>query len=169
MAASTSLTVNGYNIGTDISVTISDQYGDVFNASALGHLRSIEATFDMESQKIQPITRGGRPLYQSIPSGITGNMHFTRFNGALTSIFTELYAAFYSAGLLPKWTVTCQVPNRDGTTDDYIFTGTVFGRPQFGNFSDIREVDQTFEFNAETIESTSSLQGIVPALAAAII
>jgi len=167
--ATTSLTVNGYNIGTDVSVTISDQYGDTFNAGSLGHLRSIEATWDMENQKIQPITRGGKPLYLSIPSGMTGNMHFTRFNGALSSIFVELYQAFYSAGLLPKWTISCQVLNRDGTTDQYIFTGVVFGRPQWGNFADIREVDQTFEFNAENVISTSTLQGIVPALAAAII
>lgn len=165
----TSLTINGFSIGTDLSATLSDEYGDVFPAGDLGHLRSIDLNFDMETLKIQPITRGGRPLYLSIPSGLTGNMRFTRFNGSITSIFTNLYNAFYTAGLLPKWTLSMKVANRDGTTDSYLVTGMVLARPSFGTFEDIREVDQALEFMGETVLSTSNLASIVPALTAAVL
>src|SRR5690348_5903971 len=101
-----SLTVNGFSVGTEISLTISDQFGDVFNAGDLGHFRGIDCRFDIENLKIQPISRGGKPLYLAVPSGLSGTIRFTRFNGALTSIFSNLYQAYYTAGLLPKWTLT---------------------------------------------------------------
>jgi hypothetical protein len=163
---SSSLTVNGFNIGTNITVTISDQFGDVFNAGDLGHLQEIGANFDMEMLKISPITRGGKPMYLAIPSGLSGTMRFTRFNGALTSMFTQLYQLYYNNGILPKFTITVSVINPDSTTDQYIFTGVVFSRPGFGDFQNIREVDQGFSWNAENCVSTSNLSSIVPALAA---
>lgn len=163
-----SLTVNGYNVGVDISLTISNQFGDVFNAGDLGHFRGIDCKFDTENLKIQPISRGGKPLYLMIPSGLSGTLKFTRFNGSLTNVFSSLYQAFYTAGILPKWTYSAAVVNRDGTTDKYIWTGAVFANPDFGSFQDVREVDQGMSFNAENLLTTSNLASIVPSLVAAI-
>ncbi len=164
----TALALNGFNIGSDLSVVISNDAGDVFPATDLGLLEMVEATVDTEILKVTAITRGGKPLYQSIPNGVSGSMRFTRANGSLFSIFVILQQAFYTAGILPQWTITCTVLNRDGTTDEYMFEGVVFGKPQFGSFDEIKEVKQTFDFNAQQITSTTALPSAAGKLAAAI-
>ena len=160
-----SLTVNNsFNIGTDISLTISDPYGDVFPASSLGNLTTINMNFDLEMLKVVPITNGGYPIYLSIPNGLSGTMEFVRFNGGLTSLFTSLYQAFYNEGLLPQFTMTIVVLNRSGTTDEYVIPNMVFHRPDFGEFNRISEVNQRLEFSAPTIQSTTGAAGLLAAL-----
>jgi len=155
-------TVNdSFNIGTDISFVISDSYGDTFTADDLGDLLSINATFDLHMLKITPITNGGRPLYQAIPNGITGDMEFVRTNGNITSIFTVLYKAFYNEGLLPHFTLSVSVLNKGGQVDEYIFPDMVFHNPDFGLFSGIDEVRQKISFSCPTIESTTNIASIL--------
>lgn len=160
-----SLTVNSaYNIGTDLSATISDPYGDVFPVGTLGNLMTMNINFDMEMLKVVPISNGGVPIYLSVPNGLSGTMEFVRFNGAMTSMFTSLYQAFYNEGLLPQFTMTIVVLNRSGTTDEYVIPNMVFHRPDFGEFSRITEVNQRLEFSAPTIQSTTGAAGLLAAL-----
>ena len=157
---------NGFNIGTDVSGSLSDGYGDSFSLSDLGNLMSINVSFDMQEIKIVPITTGGQPLYLSIPSGITGTMEFTRANGALTSLFTGLYSAFYTSGLLPHFSLSLSVLNRGGNVDEYLMPQLVLQRPDFGAFDRIEQVAQRLEFSGPTIISVGSTPSIVSALSA---
>ena len=153
--------VNGLNIGTDISVTISDNYGDVFTDADIGNMMSFNVSMDMHMLKVTPITNGGKPIYRSIPNGLSGTMEYVRVNGNITSIFTVLYAAFYNAGLLPTFTITVTVINRNGTTDEYIFPEVVFHTPDFGRFDGISEVRQKIDFSGPEILSTTNLASIL--------
>lgn len=156
-------TINdSFNIGTDLSFVLSDSYGDTFTAADLGLLTTLNANFDLHLLKITPITNGGIPLYQAIPNGISGDMEFVRQNGNITSIFTVLYQAFYNEGLLPHFTLTINVLNKSGQTDEYIFPDLVFHTPDFGQFSGIEEVRQKLGFSCPTIESTTNLASIIP-------
>lgn len=152
---------NSFNIGTDFSATISDDYGDTFPISDLGDLTDVDLTFDMHQLKVTPITNGGIPIYQSIPNGLSGNMTFVRVNGNITSMFTALYQAFYGEGLLPHFTLSIDVLNHGGQVDSYILPGLVFHNPDFGNFSGIQEVSQKLSFSAPTIQSTTNLASIL--------
>ncbi len=144
-----------FNIGTDASILISDQYGDIFSAADLGDLMTINVNFDLHLLKVVPITNGGIPLYKAIPNGLTGHMDFVRNDGSITSIFTSLYNAFYTAGVTPSFSITITVLNHQGTSDEYIIPSAVFHAPTFGEFSGITEVRQKIEFSGPTILSTS--------------
>lgn len=157
-----SFTVNdSFNIGTDVSFVLSDNYGDVLTPEELGNLMSLDISFDLHMLKITPISNGGRPLYQAIPNGITGSMEFVRVNGNLTSIFTTLYKAFYNEGLLPHFTLTASVLNKGGQVDEYILPDLVLHTPDFGNFDGIEEVRQKVGFSCPTIESTTNLASVL--------
>lgn len=144
----TTTVVNGFNIGTDCSVVISDSFGDLFPAEALGHLIEFEAeTMDHELEVV-PITLGGAPIFQTIWAGARGRMSFARYNGVLTQFILSLMAAYHELGIIPQFSITENVLNRDGTVDEYLFTGVQFNKPRFGNFRAQKEVDQTIEFRA---------------------
>ncbi len=163
------LLANGFNIGTNVSFVVSDQYGDVFSAADLGNLMSMDLTLDMHQIKVTPITNGGYPIYQSIPNGLTGTMEFVRVNGNITSMFTMLYNAFYTAGTLPQFTMSISVLNVSGTVDQYTLPNLVFHTPDFGRFSGISEVTQKIEFNASTIISNSNNSNVLANVATAAI
>jgi len=158
------MNINGYNIGTDISLTMSNDFGDQFTAVSLGHLMRVEATMDFEQLKVTPITGGGLPLYEAVPNGASGTMEFTRYNGGMTAVFANLMNAFYNQGILPHWNIEVNVMNRDMTVDAYNFQGAVFSRPQFGNFDGIRETTQTLEFAFNRIAMPANVTSLIPAL-----
>ena len=155
---------NSFNIGTDISGVLSDAYGDNIPLVDIGNLMSIDVTFDMHQLKITPITNGGRPIYLSIPNGLTGTMDFTRYNGAMTAMFTKLYEAFYGGGLLPHFSLMLSVLNRSGTVDEYIIPQLVFDTPDFGKFTGIEDVTQSLKFSAPTMISTGGGATLLAAL-----
>lgn len=158
------LFANGFNIGTDISGAISDSYGDVIPFENMGNLMSIDLTFDMHQLKVTPITNGGKPIYLSVPNGLSGSMDFTRFNGSMTSMFTALYEAFYGGGLLPHFSIMLAVLNRSGTVDEYIIPELVFDTPDFGKFTGIEDVTQSLKFSAPTVIATGGAQTLLAAL-----
>lgn len=161
------LIANSFNIGTNLNFVVSDQYGDTFSASDLGNLMSMDLTLDMHQLKVTPITNGGYPIYQSIPNGLTGSMDFVRVNGNITSMFTMLYNAFYTAGTLPQFTMSISVLNGLGNVDQYTLPNLVFHNPDFGRFSGISEVSQKIEFSASTIIANSNNSNVLANIAGA--
>jgi len=55
-------TVQGYNVGTDVSFAIMDQYGDVFSEDMMGLLTQFDLRSVDVKLKVTPINRGGRPV-----------------------------------------------------------------------------------------------------------
>lgn len=157
-------TISGFNIGTDLSVVISDQFGDIFPAELLGHVMEFDSESEDTELKIVPITNGGVPVYQTIWSGVRGRIMFTRTNGALTNMVIALMSAYHDAGLIPSFSITGTVMNRDGSIDEYMWTGVQWVRPRFGNFRATKEVDEQLEFRASRIIGTGSFTSLLSGL-----
>lgn len=155
--------LNGYNLGTDVSMTLQHvESGVVLPAALLGHL--MEFQFDQEDQVIRvvPITNGGKPLYNVVYMGWRGHAMFTRVNGALTAILAATEKDYFDNGHLNHFNMLATVLNRDSTVDQYMFTAGVLSRHQGGNFRADKEVDQRIEFNFQRMALTAGYAALLP-------
>ncbi len=149
--------INAFNIGTDVSLVLADQFGDIIPAESLGHIMEFDSESEDTEIKIVPLTGGGVPIYQTIWSGIRGHLMYTRNTGAFSRMVIDLMSAYHDAGLIPQFSITETVLNRDGTTDEYMYLGVQFVRPRFGNFRAVKEVDERIEFRASRLIGTGGL------------
>lgn len=157
----------GYNIGTDLSVVVSDDQGDVFPLEALGHVMDFESEADDSELKIVPISNGGKPLFQTIWVGGHGTIMFSRVNGNLQKMTLELMAAYHQAGLIPIFSLSTNILNRDGSVDGYLYTGVQFSKPKFGGYRALKEVDQNLSFSWSDCVATGGAAPFLAGLAAA--
>lgn len=159
--------INGFNVGTDVSFAISDQFGDVIPAGLMGHLIEFESQSNDKSIEVIPITTGGIPIYQTVWSGITGDMRFARVNGYYQQAFSDLMDLYFASGVIAQMVLQARVRNRDGSVDTYVYTGFQFSKPRFGAFHATREVDLRVSWMASTMVSASggaaALAGLVAA------
>ena len=160
----TNLTVNGFNVGTDASVTIRDQFGDVFSADMLGHLMSLESESEDNTIKVTPITNGGVPVYQTLWNGISGSLMFTRTGPAFNRMVMDLMDAYHTMGIIPQFTISVDIRNRDTSIDSYLYAGVQFSRPKFGTFHGVKEVDMRMGFHAATMSGTGALTSFLAAV-----
>lgn len=133
-------------------------------ASAIGHLMEFSAEQQVETQKIVPITDGGRSVNQNIYTGWDGTINFTRVNGSLTAIFATEEQNYY-AGQRSHWDIMVDVSNKDGTIDEYLFSLVSFNRGQFGAFQTRNPVEQSLGFVARTMYALSGTASAIPAAA----
>lgn len=167
MATPAATIINGFNVGSDVSFVLQDQFGDVLSAAMLGHLTEFDSESEDVPVKITPITTGGIPIFQTIWNGVRGHMRYTRVNGVFQQTFSDLMAAYYAVGVIPQMTLQAKVRNRDASVDSYIFLGLQMTRPRFGNFVSTREVDMRVEFRASTMVSLTGAGATLTALALA--
>lgn len=156
--------LNGYNVGTDVSLSISDSYGDVFPAEALAHITEFDCESDDVEIKVTPISFGGVPIYQTVWNGIRGRLMFARVNGSFQSMVINLMDSYFNLGNIPFFTITETVMNRDGTVDEYMYVGCQWVRPRFGNFRATKEVDMSFDFRAQRAVLTGALTPFLASL-----
>lgn len=152
------VTVNGFNVGTDVSVAITDNYGDSFTADQLGYLMDFESESEDVPVKITPVTGGGVPIYQTLWNGISGSMSFTRSSAAFQQMFIDLMNAYFTNGVIPQFTISVNVRDRAGSIDEYLYTGVQFEKPRFGNYKATKEVDMKMNFKASqmTVNGTGT-------------
>ena len=165
MAAVT--TINGFNVGTDVTFTLQDQFGDVLSAAMMGHLIEFESQSNDKPIEVTPITTGGVPIYQTVWNGVSGDMRFARVNGVFQQVFSDLMSAYYVAGIIPVMTLQTRVRNRDGSVDTYVHTGFQFSKPRFGSFAATREVDLRVSWMASVMVAKSGTGSALLGLAAA--
>lgn len=139
--------LQGFNIGTDAAVVVTDNFGDSFPIDQLGLMMDFESDYDDAEIKIVPITGGGVPVFQTVWAGGHGRIGFTRRNGNLEQMTLELVQAYHSIGLIPIFTMLTSVLNRDGSIDERLYTGVQFNRPRFGQYRALKEVDQAVQFS----------------------
>jgi hypothetical protein len=161
-------TINGtgYSIGTDIGVVVSDDQGDFFPIDALGLLMDFDSQATDSLIKIVPITNGGKPLFMTVWVGGHGRMMFTRQNGNLQAMILELMSAYHTQGLIPQFSIATNILNRDGTVDEYLYSGVQWTTPHFGNFKALKEVDQALDFSWSDCVKTGGATPFLTALAA---
>ena len=163
-----SAVVNGFNIGTDLRFVIQDSFGDVFSDAQMAHLTDFTSKSEDTVAKVTPITTGGVPIFQTLWNGNSGTIKFVRVGPSFQQIFMDLQAAYYNAGIISQMTIAASVRNRDGSIDEYLYTGVQFSKPVFGNYTALKEVDMTVDFMASLLTATGTLSSFLTSLASAV-
>lgn len=161
------VSINGYNVGTDVSIAFQDSYGDSFTSDQLGYLMDFTSESEDVKTKITPITGGGKPVYQTLWNGVNGSMMFTRVGPAFQQMFMDLMAAYFNNGIITQFTMSVNVRNRNGSIDEYLYTGLQFERPRFGDFRSTKEVDMRVSFSASQMTANGTGQAFLTGVAAA--
>jgi hypothetical protein len=143
---------NAFNIGTDFSGVISDAFGTTRNLDEFGHLEEMEARAEQHDIKISPISRGGIPLFQTLWAGGSGHVRYTRVFGAISAVWVQLMNNYYYLHALPSFTIGTTMLNRDGSVDEYLFTGVVLTAPTWGNVRGDKQVDQELHFKFQNCQ-----------------
>ena len=157
----------GYNVGTDASIVMQDNWGDTFPLTDLGHVMDIDTKATDTAIKIVPISNGGIPIHQVVWEGGTGSLMFTRVNANFQQMILDLMNAYHQNGIIPQFSLSLSILNRDGTVDEYLYTGVQFTKPDFGNFKAMKEVDQKVDFVWSQCVSTGGTAAFLAGLAAA--
>ena len=157
---------SGFNLGPDASlIFIWRPTGQQLAAENIGKLMEFSAEQQVETQKIVPITGGGKSINANLYTGWSGNINFTRVNGNLTAIFATQEANYY-AGQRANWDMIVGVNNAtDGTVDEYLFQLCSFNRGQFGMFQTRNPVEQSMSFEASTVILLSASNYPIPQVA----
>ncbi len=161
------ISILGYNIGTDASLTITDQFGDIFIESDLGLLTDLNARQTTIKLKVTPISNGGVPVFQTLPNGWSGSMMFTRFGPSFQQIFLDAEAAYYGFGIIPVYAATLSIRNRDGSVDEVLFGGMQLDDADIGHFRATKEVDMRMNFVAATCQGMGAAVAFLAGLAQA--
>lgn len=160
------LIVNGFNVGTDLSGAVSDVLGDIFTFEDLGHIIEFDSAAEDSPLKVVPIDNGGIPVFQTIWSGVSGNMTFVRSGPAFNRLIIDLMAGYHFTGIIPQFSITVNVMNRDGSIDEYLYSGVQFSKPSFGNYRGVKEVDMKVGFVAAMLQTTGSAISFLTGVAA---
>ncbi len=149
--------ISGYNVGSDVSFAIMDQYGDVFSEDMMGLLTQFDLRSVDLKLKVTPINRGGRPQLQTLPNGLRGTMTFVRVGPAFNQMYMDLSAGYFGAGIIPQFYIAMNIRNRDGSVDEYQIDGVQFSDWNFGDFRGTKEVDLRLSIEASEMYGSGSL------------
>lgn len=139
------------NVGQDISITFTNDTGQVVPADSLGLVMNFTAKSENIKLKVTPISHRGRARRRSIPNGWNGSIKWTRINGNVTKLIAGLSNDFYETGALRLFSLSATITNRDGSQDKYLFTNCSLSDGDFGNFEANKEVEQELSFEAEAM------------------
>lgn len=153
----TTAIVQGFNIGSDVSFAIMDQYGDVFSEDMLGLMTQFDIRSVDVKMKVTPISNGGVPVLQTIPNGLRGTMTFVRTGPAFSQLYMDLSQGYYTAGVISQMYVMMNIRNRDGSVDEYQIDGVQLSDWDFGDFRGTKEVDCKLSIEAAQMYGSGSL------------
>ena len=159
--------LNGFNIGTDLSATVTNDFGDNFTLEALGLLTEFEVESLDKELEVMPISQGGVPVFQTVWSGWRGRLGFARADFSLQQMAIDMQDAYFNNGVITQFSMFVSVLNRNGSIDEYQLTGVQFSKPKPGNFRAEKEVDMTMEFKASRMSGTGPAGAFLQGLAAA--
>lgn len=142
------VSIQGFNVGTDASFVVADNFGDYFPLELLGPVMDFESEALDRELEVVPISNGGVPEFQTVWAGVRGRITYTRVNGQFQQIVADLMSAYFDFGIIPIFTIGGAVLNRDGSIDEYLYTGVQFSRPRLGDYRAEREVTMGLEFRA---------------------
>jgi len=91
----------------------------------------------------------------------------TRTGPTFQQLFMDLMESYYLQGMIPQFSLGLHVRNRNGTVDEYLYSGLQFSRPRFGNFRGTKEVDMRTDFHASLLQGTGPSQVFLAGLVAA--
>lgn len=151
------VTIAGFNVGSDVSFAIQDQYGDVFSEDMLGLMTQFDIRSVDVKMKVTPISHGGVPVNQCLPNGLRGTMTFVRTGPAFSQLYMDLSQGYYTAGLISQMFIMMNIRNRDGSVDEYQLDGVQLSDWDFGDFRGTKEVDCKMSIEASQMYGSGSL------------
>lgn len=149
--------VQGFNVGTDVSFAIMDDYGDVFSEDMMGLLTQFDLRSVDVRMKVTPINNGGIPVNQTVSNGLRGTLTFVRVSGAFQQMYIDLSNGYYGSGAIPQFTISMNVRNRNGSVDQYLINGVQFSDWNFGDYRGTKEVDLRISLEASQMLGSGSL------------
>lgn len=150
-------TIQGFNVGSDVSFAIMDQYGDVFSQDMLGLMTHFDIRSVDVKMKVTPISQGGVPVNQCIPNGIRGSMTFVRTGPSFHQLYLDLSQGYFTAGIISQMYIMVNVRNRDGSVDEYQLDGVQLCDWDFGDFRGTKEVDLRLSLEASQMYGSGTL------------
>lgn len=153
----TNVVLQGFNVGSDVSFAIMDQYGDVFSEDMLGLMTQFDIRSVDVKMKVTPISNGGVPVNQVIPNGLRGTMTFVRTGPAFSQLYMDLSQGYFTAGVITQMYIMMNVRNRNGTVDEYQLDGVQLSDWDFGDFRGTKEVDCKMSIEASQMYGSGSL------------
>lgn len=149
--------IQGFNVGSDVSFAIQDDYGDVFSDDMMGLLTQFDLRSVDVKMKVTPISNGGIPVNQVIPNGLRGTLTFVRTSGAFNQLYVDLSQGYYGSGAIPQFSISMNVRNRNSSVDEYLIRGVQFSDWNFGDFRGTKEVDLRLAVEASIMQGSGSL------------
>lgn len=152
-----SATIAGFNVGSDVSFAIMDQYGDVFSEDMLGLMTQFDIRSVDVKMKVTPISNGGIPVNQVIPNGLRGTMTFVRTGPSFSQLYLDLSQGYFTAGIISQMYIMMNIRNRDGSVDEYQLDGVQLSDWDFGDFRGTKEVDCKMAIEASQMYGSGTL------------
>lgn len=137
-----------FNVGQDVSVTITSNFGDRYAAEELGHLEDIEVDEDRNIIGVKGITGGGRVNKMSVPQGVKGKLMFARINGALAKLKIDHDQRWYQRKQSTFYNLQIQIVHRDGQVKNYLIPRAVLGSGKALDGKPDKQINQDFVFEA---------------------
>lgn len=153
--------VNGFNVGSDVSFAIMDQWGDVFSESMIGLMTQFDIRSIENKMKVTPISNSGIPVLQNTPNGLRGTMTFVRTGPAFSQLYVDISQGFFNAGIISQLFIMMNVRNRDGSVDEYQLVGVQLSDWDFGDFRGTKEVDCKMSIEAAQMYGSGSLASML--------
>jgi hypothetical protein len=151
------VTIQGFNVGSDVSFAIMDQYGDVFSEDMLGLMTQFDIRSTDIKMHVTPISQGGVPVNQCIPNGVRGTMSFVRVGPAFSQLYVDLSQGYYTSGLITQMQIMMNIRNRNGSVDEYQITGVQLCDWDFGDFRGTKEVDCKLSIEGSQMYASDTL------------
>ena len=137
-----------FNIGTDRSITITDNTSGV-TVNFGGRLNKFTYSDKDKQVEGQGIDDGGRTYHRNIPGGITGEFTIERARGDLARFKGALDTAFFAGGGQAEFTVVQKTVNSfDNSTDVVKLTHVVFHNYKDGEWDQANKVLPSISFSA---------------------
>lgn len=146
--------IQDHNIGTDVSIMFKFPNGQVVAAEQLAHVESFSPKRIQKSSERTPLSNRGDVIRRSIPQGWEISMKFTRYNGNLTNVFTQMDENYRANGLPQRFDISATVRNPDGSLNQGTFVNCIFENFGFGDFQGVDATEQELSIKAQRYQQT---------------
>ncbi len=153
------ITVNGFTVGTALqSVILRDDQGNSYPIETLGHLKDLKATQQVSEVTCTPVIYNGLRLHRNIYHDFSGSLLLTRFGPAMTRLVIGIMNRFQTTGVETYWDIYATIFNDVlNSTDEYLFSRSVFDNHDLGSFQGTGEVENSLNFRSQKLFLTGNV------------
>ena len=148
---------NAFNVGTDLSASIfNPATGSNRNLDEFGQLEEFRGRSLSTQIEVSPISRGGVKLYRTLYGGAELDLKWAKVYGALQYFWAALQNNYFNLHLFTSFTIAASCINRDGTVDEFQFTGCEAAGQDLGDFMGTKAVNNELKFKCQTFQMVSA-------------